>query len=206
MLPSGFTYLNDPRMIISIDYASSQNFMSRPLAGYEKNVCILTHPAANALFEVQNLLDKHHPGLCLKIFDAYRPQSAVDDILTWVTDPFDQKMKALYYPDHEKEELLVLGYLAEKQSTHSRGSTVDLTLCNNHGNTFTELDMGSRFDYFSEKSHTAFSDISLEAIQNRKLLLYVMEQFGFINYPKEWWHFTLADEPYPDTYFDFPVR
>jgi len=180
--------------------------MGRPLKGYEKNVCILTKPAVQALIQVQDYLDQSYTGLHLKIFDSYRPQVAVDDIRKWATDPSDQKMKKLYFPDHDKENLIELGYIAGEHSTHTRGSTVDMTLCRKQDDVCKELDMGSKFDYFSQMSHTNYNDISQEAIKNRKLLLDVMAKFGFINYHLEWWHFTLKDEPYPDTYFNFPVK
>ena len=142
-------------------------------------------------------------GLILKIFDGYRPQQAVNNFVRWAADVGDTKMKAKYYPDVDKKDLFRLNFIAEK-SSHSRGSTVDLTLLN--AETGEELDMASGFDFFGEISHHNSGLISEHQLQNRNLLKGVMEKHGFIPYPEEWWHYTLDREPYPDTYFDFPVR
>ncbi len=206
MLPAGFIYLEDPRIILSMNYVGAKNFMGRPVNGYHTSVCILTTEAANALIALQDKLDQKHRGLCLKIFDAYRPIQAVSDFKKWALDPHDQIMKAEYYPTLAKPELFKQGYIAEK-SSHSRGSTVDLTLVERQSeHQHQELDMGTIFDYFHEHSHTENPTIPERAKANRTLLKNLMHEFGFENYPFEWWHFTLRNEPFADTYFDFPVR
>lgn len=206
MLPSGFVYLEDPRILLSLNYLTSNNFMGRPVKGYHAAVCILTKEAAKALIALQDVLDKKHRGLCLKIFDAYRPVQAVLDFKKWSEDPKDQIMKEMYYPTYHKPELFEQGYIAE-ESSHSRGSTVDLTLVERQSeHQHQELDMGTIFDYFHELTHTENPTISASAKQNRALLKNLMDEQGFENYPFEWWHFTLRNEPFPDTHFDFPVR
>jgi D-alanyl-D-alanine dipeptidase len=206
MLPEGFVYLKDPRIILSMNYVSTNNFMGRQVNGYYNPVCILTIEAANALLALQDTLDQKHPGLCLKMFDAYRPVQAVLDFKEWSLDPQDQKMKEAYYPTLHKPDLFKLGYIAE-QSSHSRGSTVDLTLVERlPDNQHRELDMGTIFDYFHEHSHTENPTISEKAKANRTLLKDLMDEQNFENYPYEWWHYTLRNEPFIDTYFDFPVR
>lgn len=205
MLPAGFVYLQDKRMILSMDYVTHNNFMGRTVKGYHAPVCILTKEAAEALIALQNVLDTKHRGLRLKIFDAYRPVQAVLDFKEWSKDPHDQSMKSTYYPTLPKPELFNQGYIAE-QSSHSRGSTVDLTLVETLSeHQHRELDMGTRFDYFHEHSHTDNSMISEAAKNNRTLLKKLMQDQGFENYPFEWWHFTLKNEPFAETYFDFPV-
>lgn len=206
MLPSGFVYLEDPRILISLNYLTSNNFMGRPVKGYHAPVCILTKEAANALITLQDVLDKKYRGLCLKIFDAYRPVQAVLDFKQWSEDPKDCLMKEIFYPTYHKPELFEKGYIAEK-SSHSRGSTVDLTLVERQSeHQHQELDMGTIFDYFHELTHTENPTISTSAKQNRALLKNLMDEQGFENYPFEWWHFTLRNEPFPDTYYDFPIR
>lgn len=206
MLPQGFVYLNDPRIILQISYATPDNFMGRIIQDYFSPRCILTEKAATALVQVQNALEKLNTQYRLKIFDAYRPTTAVADFKHWAQDLNDQKMKAHYYPDLSKAELFELGYIAE-QSSHSRGSTVDLTITMlNASGGELELDMGTPFDFFGELSHTANDQIASKSKQNRALLVDLMESQGFENYPLEWWHYTLKSEPFPDTYFSFPVR
>ncbi len=206
MLPNGFCTIDDKRIIKQMDYTTSHNFIGRPVAGYLAPVCILTHAAADTLLKVQEELDSLKKGYRLKIFDAYRPTSAVADFIHWSKDPVDQKMKSIFYPALEKGELFDLGYIAKK-STHSRGSTVDLTItvASNPNAPPIDLEMGTIFDFFDESTHTAFSNISPIAKKNRAFLKDIMERHGFINYPLEWWHFTLENEPFPDTYFDFLV-
>jgi len=206
MLPKGFTYLKDARFILSLDYFTSSNFLGRPVAGYQAKVCILTELAAQALINVQDELDTLQSGYRLKIFDTYRPANAVADFVQWAKEA-DEKMKAMFYPKVEKTELFKKGYIAER-SSHSRGSTVDLTIAVSHDPQMTpvELDMGTMFDYFDEKAHTNHPNLSDTAKKNRQFLKQIMEKHGFENYPLEWWHFTLKNEPFPETYFDFPVR
>lgn len=208
LLPEGFTYITDPRILLSIDYATSHNFIGRPIAGYEKIVGILSEAAATALIRVQDALDVVMPGHHLKIFDGYRPTRAVADFVQWSKDPYSQAGKSDYYPLFDKPELFQQGYIGS-QSTHSRGSTVDLTITRqskDNSNEFIELDMGTRFDFFDETANTDSPNVSSKAKENRGLLKRLMEEQGFENFPMEWWHFTLKDEPYPDTYFDFVVR
>ena len=141
-------------------------------------------------------------GYQMKIFDAYRPARAVKHFVLWGLEDQDIRMKQYFYPDLEKEELFNAGYIA-KQSSHSRGSTVDLTLLEMR--TGREVDMGSPFDFFGEISHPDFKGITEEQYANRMLLRSVMMRNGFLPFSCEWWHFTLEDEPFTETYFDFPV-
>ena len=141
-------------------------------------------------------------GYRLKVFDAYRPAAAVKNFVLWGLEDTDIRMKPFFYPDLDKEELFMRGYIASR-SSHSRGSTVDLTLFDMR--TGKELDMGSPFDYFSEVSHPDYTGITKEQYDNRMLLRNAMLRNGFEPFDCEWWHFTLRDEPFPDTYFEFPV-
>ena len=144
--------------------------------------------------------------MSLKIFDCYRPQRAVDHFVSWAEDLQDMRMKAQFYPNVSKNELFNKGYIAAK-SSHSRGSTVDLTIVKlTPGQSSTELDMATPFDLFDVRSHTLTENINPQQQKNRQLLKTIMSQHGFINYPKEWWHFTLAKEPYPNHYFDSPIN
>lgn len=205
-LPSGFVYLDTviPDIVLDMRYYSSNNFVGMRINGYLKPRCILTKEAAQALKAVQDDLKRFSLGL--KIFDAYRPQRAVDYFVRWAADLQDTKMKSKYYPDVKKSELFEKGYIFGK-SGHSRGSTVDLTIVNLDGKEPpTELDMGTGFDLFSTKSWPEDASMPPQQRANRMLLQLVMEKHGFKSYAKEWWHFTLQPEPYPDTYFDFPVE
>lgn len=188
-----------PGLTVEARYAGSHNFIGRPIAGYGANKAFLSSPAAEALAAVQ--ADLAAKGMALKVFDAYRPQRAVDDFMAWCGHADDTAMKAEFYPDVAKDRLVPEGYIAEK-SGHSRGSTVDLTITRDG----RELDMGSAFDLFGPVSHYAAEGLTDRQRANRKLLRDVMVRHGFGPYAPEWWHFTLADEPYPDTYFDFPVE
>ena len=160
----------------------------------------VTKEAARALKEISNKLNVM--GYRIKVFDAYRPAAAVRHFTLWGVDDLDQRMKPFFYPDLVKQELFRRGYIASK-SSHSRGSTIDLTLLDMK--TGKEVDMGSPFDYFSEVSHPDYKGITKEQYENRMFLQDMMVRGGFEPYDCEWWHFTLRDEPYPDTYFDFPV-
>lgn len=184
-----------PAAIVDARYVGDDNFLGRPVAGYAANKCLLTREAAAALAAAQEDLSAF--GLRFRIYDCFRPQRAVDDFVRWAGDLSDEARKDEYYPNVPKDELFTRGYIAEK-SGHSRGSTVDLTI--------DGLDMGGPWDFFDEKSHTDYPGISAEARANRLLLKTLMARHGFSNYAKEWWHFTLADEPYPDIWFDFPVE
>ena len=200
--PSGFTVLADfvPGIIQEIRYYSSYNFIGERIDGYEEPCALLTKEAARALKSVANEMNVR--GYRLKVFDAYRPATAVKHFVLWGIEDTDIRMKQYFYPDLEKQELFIKGYIA-KQSSHSRGSTVDLTLLDMASG--KEVDMGSPFDFFGEISHPDYRGITDEQYQNRMELRNCMIRNGFEPIDCEWWHFTLKDEPYPDTYFDFPV-
>lgn len=201
--PEGFVHAAElvPDLVEEIRYHGSDNFVGEPIDGYAAPVCILSEPAAEALAEVHNALAPF--GLGLKVFDCYRPARAVAHFVRWAEDLSDTRMKDDYYPEVDKSELFDRGYIAER-SGHSRGSTVDLTLIDAASG--EELDMGTGFDLFSPLSWPDALAIPADARANRVLLRQSMIAAGFAPYDQEWWHFTLADEPFPDTYFDFPVR
>lgn len=202
MDPSHFVLLADyvPSVIQEIRYYSTYNFIGDRIDGYEEPCAILTTEAARALKSVSN--EMNVMGYRLKVFDAYRPVIAVKHFVLWGIEDTDIRMKPYFYPDLEKEELFMKGYIASR-SSHSRGSTVDLTLLDMR--TGKEVDMGSPFDMFSEVSHPDYTGITKEQYDNRMLLQSVMRRNGFEPFDTEWWHFTLRDEPFPDTYFEFPV-
>ncbi|HOM03103.1 MAG TPA: M15 family metallopeptidase [Acetivibrio sp.] len=202
-LPDGFVYVTDviPTAQLEIRYFSNDNFTGTVIDGYEAPKAILTEEAAYALKIAADAL--YEQGYYIKIFDAYRPQRAVNHFVRWAQDLDDAKMKEKYYPELDKSVLFKLGYIAEK-SGHSRGSTVDLTLA--HISTGEELDMGSGFDFFGEISNHGTHLITPEQEKNRNILRDAMVAAGFEAYTKEWWHYKLKNEPYPDTYFDFPVN
>ena len=204
-LPEHFVYVRDiiPDIMIDIRYFTENNFAGCRIDGYEAPVCILTREATLALKQAQTEL--RTSGLGLKIFDAYRPQRAVRHFVRWARDSTDQKMKQRYYPDLDKDDLFELGYIVEK-SGHSRGSTVDLTIVSLDGGGIPELDMGTEWDYFGSRSAPADMTVSNAQRANRMLLQDLMHRTGFAPVDQEWWHFTLRNEPYPDTYFDFPVK
>ena len=199
---SDFVLLSDyvPGIVQEIRYYSTYNFIGDRIDGYEEPIALLTKEAARALKEVSNLANVR--GYRLKVFDAYRPANAVRQFVLWGVEDLDQRMKTFFYPDLEKQALFKLGYIAS-QSSHSRGSTIDLTLLDMA--TGKEADMGSPFDYFSEKSHPDYKGVTDEQFENRMLLKNLMEKGGFLPIDCEWWHFTLKDEPFPDIYFEFPV-
>ncbi|MBP3737050.1 MAG: M15 family metallopeptidase [Lachnospiraceae bacterium] len=199
---SGFVMLADyvPRIIQEIRYHSSYNFIGERIDGYEEPCAILSLDAARALKSAANEL--FVMGYQLKVFDAYRPARAVKHFVLWGIEDQDIRMKPYFYPDLEKQELFAQGYIA-KRSSHSRGSAIDLALFDMR--TGKEADMGSPFDFFGEVSHPDYPDLSPEQLRNRKLLRDTMLRNGFLPIDCEWWHFVLADEPYPETYFDFPV-
>ena len=202
MDPSGFVVLADyvPHIVQEIRYYSSYNFIGERIDGYEEPCALLTIEAARALKSVSS--EMLVQGYRLKIFDAYRPACAVKHFVLWGIEDQDVRMKPYFYPDMQKQELFALGYIA-KQSSPSRGSTVDLTLLDMK--TGKEVDMGSPFDLFSEVSHPDYKGITDEQFKNRMALQRVMVRNGFVPIDCEWWHFTLKNEPYPDTYFNFPV-
>lgn len=202
-VPDNFIYLTEviPYVEFDLRYYSDENFIGQPIPGYQSNVLIVTLQAAMALKKVQQ--DLSYSNFALKIFDAYRPQQAVDYFIRWANDPDDERMKGIYYPNVEKDELIPRGFIAEK-SSHSRGSTVDLTIISLEDG--RELDMGTPFDLFDQKSWPSDTTVTVQQRANRQLLRTVMSKHGFMGLEEEWWHFTLRDEPYPDTYFDFPVK
>jgi len=202
-LPDGFIDVDQiiPNIKIELRYYTAHNFIGERIEGYLKPKCILTKEAANALKKVQTELELF--GLGLKIFDAYRPQRAVDYFVQWAKNLTDIRMKAEFYPNVNKENLFKEDYIADR-SSHSRGSTVDLTIISLQTN--EELDMGSGYDFFGSESWPNFDGINLTQRSNRMLLQTLMTKYGFNPYPREWWHFTLTNEPFPNTYFDFPIR
>lgn len=204
-LPDGFVYLDTDKAGIQLDlrYLGENNFIGQRVDGYEAGRCILTAQAAEAVLKVREELRPF--GLSLKIFDAYRPQRAVDHFVRWARDLDDTTMKGTYYPEVRKEELFDKGYIAER-SGHTRGSTVDVTIVAVEDGGFRELDMGTGFDFFGPQSWPTDRTMEPEQRANRLLLRQVMTRHGFKPYDYEWWHFTLKDEPFPDTYFEFPVR
>jgi D-alanyl-D-alanine dipeptidase len=194
-----------PGLVVEMRYAGAHNFVGAPVDGYERPVCLLTRQAAQRLAQVQR--DLAARGLGLKVFDCYRPVRAVAHFMRWARDVRDTRTKAEFYPAVDKRELFRLGYISP-QSGHSRGSTVDLGLVRlaDGAAPGVEPDMGTPFDTFSPRSWPTDRSVSAEAQQNRALLADAMRRRGFARYVKEWWHFTLRDEPFPGTYFDFPVR
>lgn len=202
-LPEGFVEVVEviPDVFLDVRYYGENNFVGKRVDGYLAPKVILTREAARALAGVQKELAPF--DLSIKLFDGYRPQRAVDNFVRWAGDLADTKTKARFYPGVEKKHLFRDGYIAEK-SGHSRGSTVDLTIVDR--DTGEELNMGSPFDFFGPESWPQNADMSLDVRSNRALLRCVMVRNGFKPYEAEWWHFTLSNEPYPDTYFDFPVQ
>ena len=224
-LPKGFVYLRDidPTIAHDIRYATSHNFVGRPINGYVAAECILSEQAANALETVQKKLAEKK--LSLIVWDCYRPKRAVDDFLQWSKDPTHSEMKAEFYPRADKEELFALGYLA-KRSAHSRGSTVDLGIVpagspvtpppspsqplksctSSKGERFEDgtIDFGTGYDCLDVLANTSSALVGEVAQRNRQTLKSYMEGAGFRPYAKEWWHFELVDEPFHDG-FDFEV-
>ncbi|MET8233926.1 M15 family metallopeptidase [Micromonospora sp. NPDC005298] len=222
----GFVVLSDvdPRIRTDIRYAGAHNFVGRPIAGYHEPLCLLTRQAAEALRRAQDAALAG--GHSLKVYDCYRPQSAVDDFVAWSKRPGEQQTRAEFYPDVPKDRLFADGYVGAP-TAHSRGSTLDLTLVDEpaasqppyragqplvactapRGQRFDDnsIDMGTGFDCFDPRAHTADSRITGTARENRLLLRRLMTDAGFVNYDREWWHYRLRDEPYPDTFFAAPV-
>ncbi|MEV7091718.1 M15 family metallopeptidase [Amycolatopsis sp. NPDC051045] len=223
---AGFVALSDvaPSILQDIRYDTRHNFVGRRIDGYRRPLCILTRQAAEGLRDAQAQLRRQ--GYTLKVYDCYRPQRAVDHFVRWAKDLADEKMKAEFYPNVAKDRLFADGYIAEK-SGHSRGSTMDLTLVRipppfqrpyvpgeplkpcfaPRDQRFPDntVDMGTGYDCFDPLAHTDNPAITGSARQHRDLLRSTMSAAGFRNLPEEWWHYTLDDEPFPDTYFDFPV-
>ena len=200
-LPKGFVYLDeiDPTIDQKLEFATEEKNLGVPADGYETGRAICTKEAAHALVKIQKKLKKE--GLCLRICDAYRPARAVEHIKRWAKDLNDQKTKARYYPHIPKEEILGT-FVAANRSSHSRGSTVDVILVED----ITKEPLDFWADGFVEESYTYCSQLTKEQQQNRLKLRKIMLAYGFKPYNKEYWHFTLKNEPFPETYFDFPVR
>ena len=201
---NGFVLVSEavPDVILEIRYHSTFNFVGSRVDGYDQPVAILTREAALALKKASDAAMAQ--GCRLKVYDAFRPQRAVDHFMRWAEDALAQEMKPYFYPEVEKARLFEEGYIA-RRSGHSRGSTVDVTLVDMM--TGTEVDMGGAFDYFGRLSHPGCTEgLTAQQIENRMLLQGLMVQSGFRPLDTEWWHFTLVNEPYPDTYFDFPLR
>jgi D-alanyl-D-alanine dipeptidase len=202
-LPDGFVYAKTviADLDVELRYFSTNNFVGDTIDDYKVNRLILTKATAEKLKLVQAELQRQN--LCLKVYDGYRPQGAVNHFIRWARDLNDTINKERFYPDVHKRNLFKAGYIAS-HSGHSRGSTLDLTLTD--GKTGEPLDMGSPYDFFGEQSWVDYKDLTNLQKANRQLLQIVMLKHNFINYPKEWWHFTLRWEPFPETYFDFEVE
>lgn len=224
--PQEFVALSsvDRTIIQEMRYTTEHNFLGEPVDGYRQPLCILTRPAAEALHRAQVALLAQ--GYSLKVYDCYRPQRAVDHFVRWAKDLADERMKAEFYPLVDKSRLFEDGYIAEK-SGHSRGSTVDLTIVRlpaaptrpyEPGEPLTpcygpqaerfpdnSVDMGTGYDCFDTLSHTDDPRVQGAQRANRQLLKSTLTARGFVNLPEEWWHFTFKPEPFPSTFFDFPV-
>ena len=200
---SGFANISEVvrDVILEVRYYSTYNFTGERIDGYEQPVALLTKEAAIALKAAGDELVRQ--GYRLKIYDAYRPQRAVEHFVRWAEDIKNDRMKEIFYPGISKKDLFRLGFIA-RHSGHSRGSTVDLTLFDMASG--CDADMGGRFDYFGEESRSDYSALTQEQLANRALLKRAMTENGFEPLAEEWWHFTLKNEPFPKTYFDFPVR
>ncbi len=214
-----------PSAVFDIRYFGPHNFVGLKVDGYNAGKCLLTKKAANALAKVQAELKKF--SLSLKIYDCYRPQRAVNHFVRWARDIDDTKTKAEFYPSVDKRNLFRDGYIADK-SSHTRGSTADLTIVpvptpvqeeyrsgqrlyacylpRDKRYKDNSIDMGTGFDCFHERSHPGNLKVGVQQRINRMLLKTLMDKYGFNHYDQEWWHFTLRNEPYPDKYFDFPVE
>ncbi len=202
-VPPDFVELSSfaPDIVLDVRYAGSDNFLGRPVAGYLAEKVYLARPAAAALVRVQQALRPF--GLGLKVFDAYRPQRAVDDFVRWAEDLDDRRMQSRYYPRVDKANLFAEGYIAAR-SGHSRGATVDLTLVDLTSG--EELDMGTPWDFFDPLSWPSSMAVGRQQRANRMLLQALMLAQGFVPLTEEWWHFGYRPEPYPETYFNFPVQ
>lgn len=225
-IPEGFVEIREviPDIILDLRYLTNHNFLGVPVEGYKSEKCFITKKAADSLAKVQAELKRF--GLSLKIYDAYRPQRAVNHFVRWAKDLSDTLTKKEFYPTIDKSKLFEDGYIAEK-SGHSRGSTIDLTIIpiplpyqpafdvNDQCECFesidkrfkdNSIDMGTGYDCFNVHSHTENPELTPQQRANRLLLKSLMDKYGFKNLPEEWWHFTLRNEPFPITYFDFEIE
>ena len=202
-LPEGFVYLDEwiEDCIIDAKYFGTDNFLGRPVAGYEQPLVVASHEVAQGCIKAADILRKQ--GYVLKVFDAYRPQRAVDDFCRWAEDKIDQRRKSVHYPNIEKLKMFEDGYVAEK-SSHTRGRAVDLTIVDM--STHQEVDMGTIFDFMDPASWPDSPKVTETQRRNRYILRDAMLESGFSAYEFEWWHFNIEPEPYPDTYFDFPIK
>ena len=202
-LPDGFVYIDEliEDCIVDARYHSGENFVGCQVDGYERPLVVMSAEAAEGCVKAAEILRRQ--GYVMKIYDAYRPQRAVDHFTRWSEDSEDQRRKPIQYPNVNKADMFELGYIARK-SGHSRGSAVDLTLVDMA--THQELDMGSIFDYMDQRSHIVTEGLTERQEHNRLILREAMTACGFETYSCEWWHFKLEKEPYPDTYFDFVIR
>jgi D-alanyl-D-alanine dipeptidase len=222
-MPNAFVYLRDvdPTIMQDMRYASANNFTGKKVPGYDAPECVLVQQAAEALKAVQ--ADVKAQGYSLKVYDCYRPARAVAAFATWAQLPEDPSAKSTYYPSLDKRALFP-GYIATR-SSHSRGAAMDVTLVPLEAGAVASsastapctapkperqpdasIDMGTGFDCFDVKANTAFPGLTLQERANRSLLLEAMQRRGFQNYGKEWWHYMLKNEPFPDTNFDFPIE
>ena len=204
-LPDGFVYIKHeiPNIVEEIRYFGRDNFVGSPIKGYLKPRAILTTKATIALKNAQSELNQF--GLGFKVFDSYRPQRSVDHFVEWAKDLTDTKQKATYYPEVDKQHLFRDGYIASR-SSHTRGSTVDITIVSLLTEQPKELDMGSTWDYFGPVSWPSSKLPTATQRSNRMLLQMIMLKHGFRALETEWWHFTFNDEPFPETYFNFAVE
>lgn len=204
-MPDNFVELKMyiPTINLDIRYFTTDNFVGTRIDGYKSPKALLSVRAANALRNIQSELAIF--GLGLKIYDAYRPQQAVDHFIRWAKDPNDIKMKLNYYPELDKESLFKQGYLIDR-SSHSRGSAVDVSIVSLHKTDPEELDMGTDWDFFGPDSWPQSFTVTPQQRANRMFLYHMMRKHGFKPHEKEWWHFTLENEPYPDQYFDTPIQ
>ncbi|MBR2273671.1 MAG: M15 family metallopeptidase [Alphaproteobacteria bacterium] len=186
-------------VVYDIRYYSSNNFTGHKINGYKAPRAYLTKEALSALAKAAE--DLRAQGYRLLIWDSYRPQKAVDNFVNWINNPNDEGDKS-FYPNLEKSDLLARDYVMAK-SGHSRGSTVDLTIIKKDG---SFVDMGGTFDLFAEISHPDYANITDEQKHNRQILQDAMTKAGFKGISSEWWHFTLKEEPYQDTYFNFDIE
>ena len=204
-IPDNFVELKMyiPTINLDIRYFTTDNFVGARIDGYKSPKALLSVHAANALRNVQSELAIF--GLGLKIYDAYRPQQAVDHFIRWAKDPDDIEMKLNYFPEIDKESLFEEGYLIDR-SSHSRGSAVDVSIVSLHKTNPKELDMGTNWDFFGPDSWPHSFTVTPQQRANRMFLYHMMRKHGFKPHEKEWWHFTLENEPYPDQYFDIPIQ
>lgn len=194
----------DDSIAIDMRYAGENNFVGERIDGYSAPRCLLTKPTATALAGVQRELEAR--GFSLVLYDCYRPKQAVDHFAQWAKDLSDERTKPRHYPNVDKSRLFEHGYIVER-SGHSRGSTVDVTLIKRGRNSgWAMVDMGTDYDFFDPASHTTSSLVTATQQENRLLLRDAMQRGGFENFPNEWWHYTLRNEPYPDDYWDVVIR